>query len=390
MDSRNWPFEIRRLLRRIFCRQVAVNVPGQDRQLGNSKTWPKCFQRGTATIEAVSVIIVFTVLTFSLFSNREFVLRSMNRSTARASCTRHQYSVKSCSNDSLPHPSPKNVAQSRHVVSNQSRQQEKPNYFEPVVMIGILMMDTPRAAFQRKLLRRLLPPDFVSLRFAICQPTAETMLEPDVVSLDMKENINEGKTKLWFEYARQHMPPSVKAVFKMDTDVLFCLDSLLPVLQRFSRSKFAYYGTFMNHAACSTSNFGGCPPKHCDFNNTFVGDCWYYMSGGFYGFSSSLLGEVVKTSLFRGEWHEAMHEDIMSAMWVNNTGIRSQVVEARFDYHHSKQLVNIDPPTYANHFEQYARLLSSLNCSREKRAVLEQHHDLYDSLPWEGKRSFGE
>lgn len=263
-----------------------------------------------------------------------------------------------------------------------SRMKRKHRSRKPLVMIGVLMMDSPQATMQRNLLRIAFQTSRILLRFVICRPTTATLQEGDVVPIDMEENINEGKTRMWFAYAYKHKPKSVRAIFKLDTDVLFCPEKLLDTVQKTANTPFAFYGTFMNHLACSPTGFVHCPPPHCNENNTFLGDCWYYMSGGFYGFSTELLNEVVRTPLFQQRWHESHHEDIMSARWVNTTSCRSKVREINFQYHHHKNLIHINPPTYGNHVVRYAEVLSSFGCKREAETVSKHLQALYGATPW--------
>lgn len=237
---------------------------------------------------------------------------------------------------------------------------------EPKVMLAVLMMDTPKAYFQRQVLRQVFPPDTFYLRFPICRPTAATLQEPDVVPCNMVENMNEGKTKRWFEYAAKYAPKSVETIFKMDTDVLFCPTDLQNTIQgALSEHKYAFFGTFMNHAACSTGRFPHCPPQHCDHNNTFVGDCWYYMSGGCYGVSRATLDEIIETPFFIEEYPDPHHEDVMTGRWVNNTKSREKVKEVRFHYFHSKSLIHVDPPTFENYVDVYRDVLRTHKCDRD-------------------------
>jgi hypothetical protein len=256
----------------------------------------------------------------------------------------------------------------------------------PRSMIGIFMIDTPEAKLQRTILRVIYPPQHVVLRFVLCRPTAATALEADVVALDMEENMNEGKTHRWFEYAVTNLPPSVTAVFKLDTDAIFCISKLQKLmLEAESKSAYSYVGTFMNHAACSPSGFIHCPPAHCNENNKFVGDCWYYMSGGFYGFSVPLLREIARTPLFLSYSNgpqESHHEDVMSGRWVNQTVSRNLVSEERFDYFHAKWLVQINPPRMDNYFKSYILALKERGCAKEAESVKDEFELMYANTHW--------
>jgi Galactosyltransferase len=234
---------------------------------------------------------------------------------------------------------------------------------KPIAMIGVFMMDTPQAAFHRKILRLVFPGTEVILRFVICQPSAMTLLEADVVAIDMVENMNNGKTQRWFSYALANCPPSVEAVFKMDDDVLFCWNKLQYEILQSRKNKFAYYGRFIDHHECG--KYFHCPPEHCNGQRRFVGDCFYYMQGGLYGFSMALLKEIHETPMFQTDQNLEWHEDIMAGQWVNQTASRASVVEVPFWPYHDKALVKVEVPKYENVVKTYGDALWRLKCVNE-------------------------
>jgi hypothetical protein len=248
------------------------------------------------------------------------------------------------------------------------------NRQQPKVMLGIMMMDTPAAVLQRRILRLMFPPEDVSLHFPICRPTAETMREPGVVAIDMEENMNLGKTQRWFWYAQRHRPKSVKAVFKMDTDTVFCLSRLLDTVSD-SRGPFEYFGQFMNHYSCWEHKH--CPPKQCKDNNTFIENCWYYMGGGLYGVSTPLLDRLVKVSIFTTPQTQDYHEDITVAHWINQSDVRTSVIERRFIFQHDKDVVNVSPSTYSNYVIAYMKALMDQRCMQEVSRIAEHFANMY-------------
>jgi hypothetical protein len=260
------------------------------------------------------------------------------------------------------------------VALNRSREDRK----SPTIMIGVMMADIPISTWQRKILRQIFPPEEVALYFPICRPSADTMKERDVVPIDMPENINLGKTQRWFWYAQKHRPSSVRAIFKMDTDSLFCLEDLKALLSD-KKGSYEYYGRFFNHYSCF--EHACCPPKTCSEVRTMTGHCWYYMQGGFYGISSQLLDRLTAVPIFKEPQGGELHEDIVTAHWLNQSVLRTEIIERGFDFHHSKSLVDVSPLTYLNFYMSYAKALQTLNCKTQLSTALENSSAARDRTP---------
>lgn len=243
---------------------------------------------------------------------------------------------------------------------------------EPVVMIGVSMIDSPYSRFHRKLLRLILPPEIALLRFLVPRPTIETLQEPDVLAFDLGLNENVSQTKAWLRYASASMPSSVRAVFKMEADVIYCASSLRNAVLRSHATPLVYYGTYQNEGMCTPIGLEGCPPNHCLWNNTFVGDCWYYMNRDFFGFSTELLRQVLKTSLFQSNASLFRDEGLASGRWVNATSSRSLVKEVRYTCHKQTGVTEMGSSSYENHMMEYISGLSSQKCSVELK-LLSQH-----------------
>jgi Galactosyltransferase len=240
------------------------------------------------------------------------------------------------------------------------------------VMIGVLMMDTSASILSRKALRVALASDDVDLRFVICQPRRETMLEGDVVRLDMPENMNYGKTQGWFSYALENMGENISAVFKMDTDSIFCLADLKQAL--LDAPSFSFFGLPSHHVKCGTSK--SCPPKHCVAELEFKNDCWYYMQGGLYGLSAKLLRQLPTSERFRRPQTERLHEDMATGMWVNETAVRGRVRPVRLPFKHNKELIRHDPHIYERYINAYIKSLRGLNCARQVEHLITEKRNM--------------
>jgi hypothetical protein len=234
------------------------------------------------------------------------------------------------------------------------------------VMIGVLMMDTSASILSRKALRVALASDDVDLRFVICQPRRETMLEGDVVRLDMPENMNYGKTQGWFSYALENMGENISAVFKMDIDSIFCLADLKLAL--LDVPSFAFFGLPLNHVTCGHSK--SCPPKHCMADPEFKNDCWYYMQGGLYGLSAELVRQLPTSERFRRPQTDWLHEDMATGMWVNETAVRARVRPVRLPFKHNKELIRHDPHIYERYINAYIKSLRGLKCAKQVELLI--------------------
>jgi hypothetical protein len=243
------------------------------------------------------------------------------------------------------------------------------------VLLGVLMMDTSTSVLTRKAIRIAISSDEIDLRFVICRPRPETMLEGDVVAIDMPENMNFGKTQRWFWYAMHHAPKNIQVVLKMDTDSIFCLSDLKATLH--DSPKYALYGLPLNYTTCGKG--ASCPPKHCDSKYVFKQDCWYYMQGGLYGMSVGLLKELSGAELFRQPQDGRLHEDMTAGRWVNQTRVRESVTLKELRFLHSKNLIRVDPHTYSKYIEAYVTGFSKLNCSEQAQSLLAEKANISET-----------
>jgi hypothetical protein len=123
------------------------------------------------------------------------------------------------------------------------------------------------------------------------------------------ENMNGGKTLEWWRMAAGE---SVDFVIKMDQDTVVQWANL-KLLTRFTPP--VYFGTRMIEWGLdlTVSPISGAPAP----SNTcqdFRGDCWFYMSGGFYGFSMDLVRALAKCDFARQHSHGT--EDALAGFWL--------------------------------------------------------------------------
>ena len=115
---------------------------------------------------------------------------------------------------------------------------------------------------------------------------------PDIVVGGFVENMNGGKTYEWWAHAAKAYP-NASFVFKVDTDTSVKWPRLAAALPEALANATAQgtpmvlFGHRNDHEACG--RFSHCPPKGC---TDIDGDCWVYMSGGFYGMSGDLVRAV--------------------------------------------------------------------------------------------------
>ena len=145
----------------------------------------------------------------------------------------------------------------------------------------------------------------------------------DVVRGNFKENLNDGKTFEWFKWAvawfGKHRPNadprSMIIKFDCDTAVKWSrLDKLVPTF-----NSSVYFGLL---ADCGSGPW--CPPHRCFKEQAkFAGDCWIYMSGGFYGLSLGVARQVMNCSFPAN--NKVGHEDLTVGRWIKNCNVSVQV-----------------------------------------------------------------
>jgi hypothetical protein len=96
----------------------------------------------------------------------------------------------------------------------------------------------------------------------------------DIVQLDFKDNIDEGKSFRWFSYAmwlRLTRRTAASHVFKMDVDTSVDWCALCEHVKSLNRWRHAYVGRFNTRFWCG--DYDTCPPLRCvDFSD----GCWVY------------------------------------------------------------------------------------------------------------------
>jgi Galactosyltransferase len=123
----------------------------------------------------------------------------------------------------------------------------------------------------------------------------------DIIQLDMRENVNQGKTYAWFTYCAMHFPAATY-LGKADDDIFIRIDVLQYELQFAPRVRL--YGGFETDLTGCGSKGHICPRG------------WTYMSGQFYFISQDLVQFVAK-SLFAAQ-NQRGHEDIMFGTWLHH------------------------------------------------------------------------
>ena len=152
--------------------------------------------------------------------------------------------------------------------------------------------------------------------------SSESELHQDITILPINENMNNGKTYEWFNYAYRQSKGARDAyqnymVFKADMDTIVCLDIFIEDLLKYQSSKYLYYGRTNGYEYCGRRH---CPPKGCD---GFYGDCWIYKSGGLYGMSMPLINAIFEDDLAAS--FKNGFEDIQVGLWINQTDVRTKV-----------------------------------------------------------------
>lgn len=144
------------------------------------------------------------------------------------------------------------------------------------------------------------------------------------IHLPIHENVNDGKTYHWFKHAHAGVQAgtyTADVVFKMDSDTSVDWAALCQETQHQHTSRNArYYMGRVNANKCNPQ-YADCPDPRC---RSFQGDCWVYMSGGFYGLSRAALADVMQ--------HAYTHanivgtEDVLTGMWMKRAVPDARVI----------------------------------------------------------------
>ena len=165
-------------------------------------------------------------------------------------------------------------------------------------------------------------------------------VEPDVVYLNIKENMNRGKTPTWFKYATMFNDSLDNYVFdyiaKIDSDVLLSIPNLLDMINNNlpREPKNVYGGILCDERACGD-------PKRCF--KVLQGKV--YMTGQFYFLSHDLARYISNDKLDRAGI-SLYSEDVDLAMWVHSSKRILNLIILNnknvFWVHNAKELTKMD------------------------------------------------
>jgi hypothetical protein len=172
-------------------------------------------------------------------------------------------------------------------------------------------------------------------------------LEDDVTYLNMKENMNQGKTPSWFQYAATVMDdyPSLSLfdyIGKLDTDTLLYIPKFLEMVEQTLEQPYhprhnnndqtrVYGGTEMLQTPCDSVNVdSSCKPPNA----------LTYMSGQFYFLSPNLVQYVISQEFFQSQRNElrVVDEDYSMGRWVHSHPLPIHSVSFRQAWAHSREL----------------------------------------------------
>ena len=142
----------------------------------------------------------------------------------------------------------------------------------------------------------------------------ETNKYNDIIILNIKDNINKGKTYEYFKYiSNNHNISDNSMIFKADIDTIICLSKLYQSMLDLNFSRYIYYGRINDNYFCGGGR--NCPGKECTHFRYPKRKCWIYMSGGMYGMTKSL----VKKMMYYYHTKKKMHEDMMVGKWIKRS-----------------------------------------------------------------------
>jgi hypothetical protein len=156
----------------------------------------------------------------------------------------------------------------------------------------------------------------------------ENSTHKDIIVGAFDENMNEGKS---FEWLRAAVGMDASFVVKMDLDTVVKWPRLME-LMLFLKPP-VYFGTRLlewglDLSASPVSN--SIPPSNeC---RDFAGECWFYMSGGFYGVSMDVARAIVACPFANENVRGA--EDAVTGLWIHRCFPSVGTVELPFGFVH--------------------------------------------------------
>ena len=188
----------------------------------------------------------------------------------------------------------------------------------PTILVGVMITDqTPQSRLEAFRTSFLQATHKVKIKYFFVKGKGPSHLDtPDVMRLDIHENIDEGKTFHWFRTASQWLQTNAKyhplnGIVKMDTDTAvnwtkFSVDV-------FSQVERPYYiGRTNGNAICGGASY--CPPTGC---SDFTNECWIYMSGGWYALSLETVATLTTNCSYSMQNING-YEDLVVGQWIKN------------------------------------------------------------------------
>jgi len=159
----------------------------------------------------------------------------------------------------------------------------------------------------------------------------ENNIHRDLLVGDFAENVNEGKSLRWFQYASTREP--VDYVIKMDQDTVVDWAKLLSLLE-LNANPPVYFGnrvvSWGLDLSVSPVPSVAAPSNQCQI---FGRDgCWFYMSGGFYGLSFDLVLQVSNCPF--AMQNTGAPEDAVTGTWLLNCAANVHTLDIPFGFAH--------------------------------------------------------
>jgi hypothetical protein len=153
----------------------------------------------------------------------------------------------------------------------------------------------------------------------------EQSLHADLVQLDIEENMNQGKTFAWFEYASIHYP-NATWIGKSDMDTFVRYDMLAERLSSIP-TKSLYAGIIVHHLGCNI----------VDGRSVCVNG-WVFMSGQLYFVSVDLVQWIASPENAITRKNVNGLEDVLTGKWLHESGIDMSYHALR--YRHDDMIIH--------------------------------------------------
>lgn len=176
----------------------------------------------------------------------------------------------------------------------------------------------------------------------------EELAHNDITFLPIDENLNSGKSFVWFRYAlRLIQHTNIGFIARYDDDTFFKPHALKHAMEKCESHTLCYMGTTRLYKGCGGHD-AHCPPRHCTLADGFSESCWYFKSGALYAASYDLAVWIART--YASVIPARYIEDVAVGQWIGQMPGAKDVLSMEF---HKEVYIHHKPPRSYHVFPLY-------------------------------------